>query len=516
MEKNKIGAEYLTRLQSLYRQIERRGILVDTVKLAITATEIDRLVAENLKIIADIWGCHVYVGADNDDGSEGSVNLNASSGKRTPLKKLQDLGYEIPKLSSRNEEGEYESKESLAELSIQKMLSKNQFNHPLGDPVLLAILKIRELTTLRNRYVNANLFHNTHGEALFVSSYNVTGTTTGRRGSKKHVFNYGNNAQNFPKHGDLAYLYRKCLIARPGKILLAVDQIQAEDWPVSALAKNISSLDELQNNIDRHRKLACAIFELPWDHFSEREWKESIQRYLGKKTRHANNYGMQGQTMSDSLAKEGKAFTAQACTAILNKVNQIDPSIQGVFHEYVKQCLYKDRTLRTPFGRERQFFGLRSGDSSGNNKIFREAFSYIPQSTVADNTGFAVYELGEYAKAGLLPFCIIQEGHDSIVQEVDEKPDVIWEYLQRTTDAFDRLIRFDHTGIEFKIPVEGELGFDFKETETLSSSALKTKRLVDLSYQDMLSCLHKVQEKREKDLANAATEIKTELDPVIQ
>lgn len=515
MEKNRIGAEYLSRLQGIYKQIENKGILVSIPKLEKTRVEIERQINDNFKIISQIWGCHVYVGAANDDGSDDSVNLNSSSGKRTPLKKLQSLGYEIPKLSSRNEDGEYVSKESLAELSIQKMLSKNQFNHSTGDPVLISILKIRELATLRNRYVNANLYVTSSGEHIFLSSYNCAGTTTGRRSSKKHVFNYGNNAQNFPKHGELAYLYRQCLVARPGKILLSVDQIQAEDWPVSALAQNTSALRELQENVDRHRKLACEIFELPWDYYTDKEWKESIQRYLGKKTRHANNYGMQGPTMSDSLAKEGKSYSVQACDAILKKVNQIDPSIQGVFHEYIKSCLYKDRTLITPFGRERQFFGLRSGDNSSNNKIFREAFSYIPQSTVGDNTGFAIFELNRFSTTGILPFACIQEGHDSIVQEIDEKPEIIWEYIQRTADAFDRLIRFEHSGIEFKIPVEGELGFNFKDTETMSSKQHKSKRLIDLSYQDMLDCLHKVQEAREKEQANASEEAETKLDFVI-
>lgn len=500
MVKNQIGADYLCKLQALYRHVERKGILVDTLKLEQTRKEINDLIQENLKVISSIWGIHVYIGAANDDRSATSVNLNASSGSRTPLLYLKSLGYEIPKLSSRDEDGEYISKESLAELAIQKMLAKNQFNHPQGDPVLIAILNIRELATLKNRYVNANLYIK-DSNSIFLSSYNVAGTTTGRRSSKKHVFNYGNNAQNFPKHGELAYLFRKCLVARPGKILLAVDQIQAEDWPVSALARNTSALEELQNNVDRHRKLACSIFELNWDHFTDKEWKDSIQRYLGKKTRHANNYGMQGQTMSDSLAKEGKSYTPAVCTAILAKVNQIDPTIENIFHEYVRKCLYLDRTLRTPFRRERQFFGLRAGDNSGNNKIFREAFSYIPQSTVGDNTGFTIYDLGILAREDKLPFSVIQESHDSIVQEIDEDPQTIWEYVQRTREASKRVIRIGD--IEFEIPWEGELGYSFAESETLFSAEHKTKKLVDLSYQDITTCLHKVQEAREKDIAAA-------------
>ena len=107
------------------------------------------------------------------------------------------------------------------------------------------------------------------------------------------------NTENSPKS------FRRCLVARPGKIFLMVDQMQAEDWPTSALANNMEALDDLKNGVDRHRKLGCLIFDIPWDYYTDKEWKDSIERYLGKKTRHANNYGMRANTMSDSLAKEG-------------------------------------------------------------------------------------------------------------------------------------------------------------------------------------------------------------------
>ena len=65
--------------------------------------------------------------------------------------------------------------------------------------------------------------------------------------------------------------------------------------------------------------------------------KDGIERYLGKKTRHANNYGMRGQAMSDSLARENFAYSKAQCDALLKKVNEYDPSISGVFHTYVRE-----------------------------------------------------------------------------------------------------------------------------------------------------------------------------------
>ena len=488
----RISSEYIHALQACYYNIERRGIAVNLDRLKEANDFIVEDITRNCDIIAKIWGCHVYVGADNDDGTDTSVNLNASSGKRTPLLKMQSLGYVIPKISVRDEDGNYIGKESLGELTLQKMFSENQFNILGGDPAILAMLRIRELTTIKNRYINAEL-HNIGGLPAFISSYNCVGTLTGRRGSKKHVFGLGGNGQNFPKHGELAKIYRRCLVARPGKIFLMVDQMQAEDWPVSALAGNLNSLKELLDGVDRHTKLACGIFNLTPESKTEQEWKDSMERYLGKKTRHANNYDMRGGTMSDSLAKEQVSLTPKECQFILDKVNQIDPSVKGVFHAYVRECLSNNRMLRTPFGRERQFFGLRAGDSGNNNKIYREAYSYIPQSTVGDNTGFAVFDLETKYDTS----CIIQEGHDSIVQEIDANAEMVWEYLQRTIKAFDRTATF-YNGISINIPVEGEIGYDFSHTITFKSARTKTKKLTDLSYQDIQVALYKLNEYQEK------------------
>lgn len=486
---DRISASYLQRLQGIYHTISNRGIRIDGQRLDEARSYVDIEIQKQLLEIRKHWNCHVYVGAANDDGSPTSVNLNSSSGQRTPLLKLQSLGYKIPKISKRNEDtGEYESKESLAELALQRMLATNQFNIPGGDPVIKAILRIRELSTLKNRYINARLYKR-EGESYYLSAYNVAGTTTGRRSSKKHVFGFGNNAQNFPSHGGEAGIYKRCLVARVGRIFLFADQMQAEDWPVSALAENHPALADLSNGVDRHRKLAAAVFNLPLHSVTDE------QRYLGKKIRHARNYGMRGGTMSDSLAKEGYSLPTSTCQFLLDLVGKIDPSVEGVFHKYVEQQIYNTRTLTTPFGRERQFFGLRGGDTKGNQKVFREAYSYIPQSTVGDNTGFAVYILdGGVSRDGECGYRrIVQEGHDSIVQEVRDSLDDIWQTAQDTIKAFDRTIRF-HNGIELKIPIEGKIGYDFDKTITISNSKTKSKRLVDCSYVDFQVTYAKLKE----------------------
>jgi len=244
VQKDTISSEYLHKLQSLYHVIDGRGIAVSTERLKHASNDSNTDILKQCELVSNIWGVPCYIGAENKPKTSmvsgavvSSINLNSSSGSNTPLEQLKRMGFKIPKVSARDEDGNYIQKESLAELTLQKIYATNQFNEVGGNPAIRALLRIRELGTLRARYINANLF-NKNGIPVFLTNYNCAGTVTGRRGSRKHSFGYGGNAQNFPKHGELAKVYRRCLVARPGKILLMVDQMQAEDWPTSALANN--------------------------------------------------------------------------------------------------------------------------------------------------------------------------------------------------------------------------------------------------------------------------------------
>src|SRR3974390_335598 len=323
----KITSRYEHDLQCAYYDISNRGIRVDVERLKKSRLVINAEIARNLAIASNQWGCSVFIGKDNNPGTNGAVNLNATQGEYALLKKLKDdLGYNVPKIPKKNEEGDYEATYSTGELALQKMLSTNQFGFPGGDPAIKAILKVRELGKLKSGYLNARLLPR-GGEYYFLSIYNVAGTVTGRRSSKKHTFGFGNNGQNFPENSEIARYFRECLIAREGHIFVFVDQVQAEDWPVSALSQNYIALQELQNGVDRHTKLASAIFSIPIDSRSKEEWKKSMERYLGKKTRHAHNYDMREDMMSAQLAKEGHSIGSPECKLLLSKLDVVEPNV---------------------------------------------------------------------------------------------------------------------------------------------------------------------------------------------
>ena len=100
---------------------------------------------------------------------------------------------------------------------------------------------------------------------------------------------------------------------------------------------------------------------------------------------------------------------------------------------------------------------------------------WIPQSTVGDNTGLAVLFLDNCNDF------VVQEGHDSIVQELLDSLQELLKVYEDTTKAFDRTIRFEN-GIEINIPIEGKIGYNFAETVDIKDWS---KDGVEAAYKDL-------------------------------
>jgi uracil-DNA glycosylase family 4 len=349
-------------------------------------------------------------------------------------------------------------KESTGEESLMEAFATT------ANPVLKHILRVRELNRMLGTYIDARLCKN-----IFYSCYSVTGTVTGRRSSRKSFLGFGSNGQNQPKHSDLGKKFRGVFIARPQKIFISCDQAQAEDWIVQGIIADVSGdrngIEELRASIDRHQRLASQIFNLPLERCGkDANGDDTMERYLGKKTRHAGNYGMGADKMSGVLAAEGYSLDKNYCQTILNKFHEVEPNIRKIFHQWVAGTVLKKRRLTTPLGRQRDFFGIRPwGD---NGKVLGEAYAYIPQSTVGDNTGLAILYC-EQKHPGL----VIADVHDAIVCEVDDNVESLIEAINLLKEAFDRTLTFQN-GFQLKIPVDFQVGYSLKEMKKSSEKTL--------------------------------------------
>lgn len=478
-----VGNAYEHALAHVYHKIDKRGLLIDTAALDRLRQEVTDEIRNLCTVLSTNWSMLVYVGEIKPPLSSGisyqrSVNINASSGSNSLLNTLKSLGYNVPVTRKKNKDKEWEFKESADELALQKMFADT------GDINLKHLMRVKELVKLLGTYINARLYIPRElaqiYRGVFYSSYGVASTITGRRGCSKHPFGYGGNAQTFPSHtlDRFTHDYRRCIVSRPGCVFFSVDQKAAEMWPTYALAGNVANIAKLASpnwpDNDPHTRLASFCFNIPVSQHSKKEWKDEktpagMMRYVCKQAGHAFDYDIKKNRLSEHFARLGYSFTPQACGSILEKIGQYDPSIQGVFHKYIQDQINSTRTLVTPLGRERQFFGFRP--NSDNADLWKEAYAQIPQSTVGDNTGLAVLYLE--AEAGL--HYIVNEAHDSIKQEVPDNLSDLEHVFLESENSFDRELTF-YNGIKVKIPIEADLSYNFEDKVTLRDYTIDALR----------------------------------------
>lgn len=430
-------------LARAFYHINQRGVHIDTAKLAALRTFIcTELQSSCSRISVQLGGKQVIPSiTDKKQDVTGAFNLSSPA---QIIDLLKSFGIKPPK--KRRADGSYS--ESTDEESLNELYAAT------GNPVLKEILRTRELNKLLGTYVDVEL----ENETLY-GAYFVTGTVTGRRSCRENFLGLGTNLQNPPKHTDLAGKFRECLVARQRKIFVKCDQVSAEDWIVQGIIADQSGdregLNELLQGTDRHAKLAAFIFGKPVAQCG----KDTPERFIGKKVRHAGNYDMEAFRFSQVMASENHVVTEQFCQWLLERFHAANPGIKHVFHEYVKRELTSRRCLTTPFGFTRQFFSLR--DYGDNKKIMKEGYAQIPQGTVGTNTGFAVLWLEKHH-----PGHVILDDHDAVTLEVDDNLTSVLNAVSWLQEAFNRVIRFEK-GLELTIPIEVELGYDLAHMKTV-------------------------------------------------
>src|SRR6266496_5110234 len=243
---NLINSTYEHQLAYHYHQIDKRGLFIDPILKKTARVKCEEELRNNCDYLTNLWNTPIYIGKENRPDNPDAVNLNAPL---KFLKFLKHVGYNVPKIRKKNNEtDEYEMKDSAGELSLIKLLADpNRWPSPSAGEGIKKVLETREVITFRNRYINVKLYND-----IYYSNHNVAATVTGRRGSKKNLFGFGGNDQNFPARGRLSDSWKECVISRPGRIFFFVDQVSAEDWPVQALSENHTALSQMLAGVNRH------------------------------------------------------------------------------------------------------------------------------------------------------------------------------------------------------------------------------------------------------------------------
>lgn len=273
-------------------------------------------------------------------------------------------------------------------------------------PVVDLILEHRQLTKLKSTYVDALPLLLNRETGRVHTSYNQTGTVTGRISSSDP------NLQNIPIRTDLGRHVRSAFVAREGSVLLGADYSQVELRILAHICHDPNLLAAFARGEDIHASTASTVFEVPLDAVTPQ------MRRIAKIINFGIIYGMGDY----GLAQRTQLSLDQARQFIANYFGRYEKVKEYV--EQTKQEAQQKGYVSTLLGRRRYFPELQATSRAhGGIKraAEREAINMPIQGSAADILKIAMVRLHRALKEGNLAALMILQVHDELVLEVPQE-----------------------------------------------------------------------------------------------
>ena len=324
------------------------------------------------------------------------------------------------------------------------------------------LLEIRRLTKLKGTYLDVTLDKDNRLRCAF----NPVGTTTGRLSSSEDIFGVGTNTQNLPNE------FKQFVIADKDTVIFNIDLSQAENRVVAYIAPEPAMQSAFERGIDMHRQTAGLIFGKPSEEVSDEPGSTSIgggkysERFFGKKSNHSLNYDLGYKSFAFILE-----IPESDAKFIVDRFHLAYPGIRA-YHAWVRDKLSKGRTLENPYGRKRLFL-----DRWGN-ELFKEAYAWIPQSTVGDKLNIDGILYAYYNQSIFAPIDLLNQVHDSMVFQCNVKQysmERIADCIMRLKDSLEKPVVWRDTS--FVIPIDLEMGISLCKETKGGSDMMRVKAL---------------------------------------
>ncbi len=298
-----------------------------------------------------------------------------------------------------------------------------------GDhPVVDWVLEYRELSKLKNTYVDALPLQVNPSTGRVHTSYNQAGSVTGRIASSAP------NLQNIPIRTELGRRVRRAFIAEPGNTLLSVDYSQVELRIVAHMSNDETMLAAFEAGQDIHAATAAAIYKVPINQVS----KEQRDRAKGV------NFGLIYGMSAFGLSRYTDITLAEAEDFVYAYFEQF-PGVKNYLDGMKAQAAEKGY-VETLLGRRRYFLGLKTQTNRNiRNREEREAINAPIQGTAADIMKIAMLRVPKALKQAGLSAKMLLQVHDELVLECPI------EELKPTADLVSRVMQ---AAYPLKIPLQ--------------------------------------------------------------
>ena len=358
-------------------EMELTGIKVDVNWMAKLSAELDdRLTRLEEEI-------HRYAGMD--------FNVNSTQ-------QLSDVLFETLGLSTRGtrktKTGHYSTRASV--------LDGLKGDHPIIE----AILDYRELSKLKSTYVDSLPDLINEGTGRIHTSYNPTGTVTGRISSAKP------NLQNIPIRTEEGRRVRRAFVAENGWLLVGADYSQIELRVMAHVSEDKSMIEAFRRDEDIHATTAAAVFDVPLDDVTY------DQRRIAK----AVNFGLIYGQSAYGLARQLDLGFNEA-QSFIDRYFARFPGVQA-YMDRIQTEAEEQGYVETLLNRRRYFPELAEGNRVSHRRkqaALRMAINTPIQGTAADIIKLAMIRMNHMLKEKRLRARMLLQVHDEVVLEVPEE-----------------------------------------------------------------------------------------------
>jgi len=379
-------------LVEVLAQMESSGIKLDLKVLQQLSREIEKRLID---LIEDIYGL---------SGSQFNIN--------SP-KQLRQILFEKLKLP-------VVKKSKTGPSTDEEVLKKLADKHKL--PQLL--LEYRQLTKLKNTYVDTLPALIDHKTGRVHTSFNQTATETGRLSSSNP------NLQNIPIKTDIGRNIRKAIISSSdNSFLLSCDYSQIELRVLAHLSGDKNLILAFKQNKDIHTSSASLIFGL-----EEKEISDAM-REVAKRVNFGIVYGLSAYGLSKDLS-----ISVDEAQRFIDAYFLRYPGVQ----EYIQEQIQKAQEtgfVTTLLGRRRYIPEINNKNQGIRQFAQRQAVNTPIQGTASDLIKLAMIEIQRQINSRELSAKMILQIHDELVFDVNNEELTVLEELVR--DRMENVLKLD-------------------------------------------------------------------------
>jgi DNA polymerase-1 len=264
------------------------------------------------------------------------------------------------------------------------------------------VLDYRQLSKLKSTYVDAlPVLIDPRTERVH-TTFNQTGTTTGRLSSTNP------NLQNIPIRTELGREIRAAFIAEPGHVLLAADYSQIELRLLAHFSEDPLLVEAFRRGDDIHSLTASQVFGVP------PMLLDAEHRRRAKAVNFGIVYGLSPFGLSQQLGieqREAKKFI----DAYFEKYAGVRRFIDRTLEE-----TRRDQSVKTLFGRSRPIPDINSKNANMRGFAERTAVNTPLQGTAADLIKLAMIRIDDELRSRKLKSRMLLQVHDELLFEVPQ------------------------------------------------------------------------------------------------